>query len=144
MGGRGARRICTATGGGDGERRKNICKETCENHQVFCSQPMSYSCSQCTDVWEVPVTPGGSVWIIKISSCDQLLPSEFFRSCSDGCCMQQPGAASGNLPLPAPAASGGGGSHVAFIAPGHCLGDISFCVNYTYYKGMSSLKFMES
>lgn len=141
MGARGARRICTARGGGDGERRKNICKETCENHHVFFSQPMSHSCSQCTDVWEAPITPGGSVWIIKISLCDQLLPSEFFRSCSDGCCVQQPGAASANLPLPAPAATW---RPLLPATPTSLLGDASFCVNYTQHKGTSSLKFMES
>lgn len=76
---------------------------------------MSYSCSHCTDVWEVPVTPGGSIWIIKVSLCAQLLPNGLLTSCHDGSCMWHTGGCQWQAASPSAGRLGLCGSHVALL-----------------------------
>lgn len=108
-------RIPTAREGGNGGGGKIPVKRFVKISKYFVHTQCPVHTPSAQMSREVPVPPGRSIWTIKISLCDRLLQSGLLMGCSEGAACRMPGAAGGKLPLPVPAASGRGSSHVALL-----------------------------
>lgn len=119
-----ARRISIARGGGDGEGRKTPAMRFVKIIKYFVHSqrpihaPSSQMCGRSLSHLE------GAFGLFRFLCVTNPSQVSFYGAAVTAAACSRLGTASGELPLPAAAATG--------IAPGHRLRDIPFCVNYTY------------